>query len=217
MARNQTSVADALKATQARAKRPAAKKDEDTGVSVEDVVGKVKDQAPVKGKTGIFKAYDNKKRPRKMGKRHLNEIRLRSVRDGNIFTFVMDDHGKDGFPNQATQQVLNNLKLKTAAAPLEDGSLRMVTKRVVNDETDEYEEVEVPATVPSYFLDEDAGEITIANGHGHDVVVPIATPEILRTMEYNLQARAERRAESLAALGDELAKAGPTFSEKAMG
>lgn len=217
MARKQTTVAEALEATQSRAGKKTNADGEATGVRVEDVIGEVKNQTPVKGVTGVFKSYDNRRRPRKLGKRHLSEVRMRSVKDGGIYAFVMDDHSKDGQPNQATQQILNNLKLKCVAAPLEDGSLRMVTKRIINDETEEFEEVEVPMTVPTYFFDESTSMLAIPNGQGFDVAVPMATPEILRTMQYNLAERLARREESLQALQGELDKPGPTFSEKAMG
>ena len=118
-----------------------------------------KAKAKAEPETGIFPAKDFKGRPKLVNDRPGSELRLRSIKDGSVFGFMVDGYDNEGRPNQAQAQLLRTVSLKTE----------------VNGRS-----------VPVYYLDEGADPVSLPLGKGlPSYDVPVMTAELANVIEAN--------------------------------
>lgn len=146
------------------------------------MAAKKEEQAPEQAapQTGIFPSVDFKGRPRMVQDKPGSELRLRSIKDGGVFGFLMDLYDGEGRPNQSQMQLIRNLNLRTE----------------VNGNQ-----------VPIYYLDPGSARISVQLGKGLPTYdVPTLTPELLAVIESNKRARESMKSGQQAVVDSNLSK-----------
>lgn len=88
-----------------------------------------------------------------------SELRLRSIKDGSVFGFMIDGYDNEGRPNQAQAQLLRTVSLKTE----------------VNGRS-----------VPVYYLDEGSKPVSLELGKSlPSYDVPFMTADLAKVIEAN--------------------------------